>query len=68
MSKFKTQDLLDQLKIQGDYPYAAGYLMSYIEGLAYTLKLTAKQEKILREDIMNHTQAMAIRNEKKGAA
>lgn len=68
MSKYKTQDLLDQLKIQGDYPYAAGYLMSYIEGLTYTLKLTAKQEKIFREDLMKHTQAMAIRNEKRGAA
>lgn len=66
--KYKTQELLDQLKIQGDYPYAAGYLTSFIEGLSYTLKLTAKQEKILREDIMNHTTAMAIRNEKKGAA
>lgn len=68
MSKYQTQELLDQLKIQGDYPYAAGYLMSFIEGLSYTLKLTAKQDKILRETILDHTTAMAIRNEKKGAA
>lgn len=62
MTKFKTQDLLDQLQLQG-YPYAAGYLMSYIEGLAYTVKMTQKQEKLLREDLMKHTQAVAIRNE-----
>lgn len=68
MSKYKAQDLLDQLKIQGDYPYAAGYLMSFIEGLSYTLKLTAKQDKILRETIENHATAMALRNENRKAA
>ena len=66
MSKYRTQDLVDQLKIQGDYPYVAGYLTSLIESLSYTLKLTAKQDKILRETIENHATAMAIRNEKKG--
>lgn len=64
MTKYKTQDLLDQLKIRGsnEYAFAAGYLASMLEAIPYALNLNAKQEKAFRIWMENHTRSVESLN------
>lgn len=54
MSKYKTKALLDVLIERDGYAYAAGYLISVLEYLPYSVNLNAKQEKAFREYIEKH--------------
>lgn len=63
--KYKTNELAEQLINHGGYAFATGYLTTFIENIPFTVKMTAKQEKLLQEYVR---QSLFYVNNLKGLA
>ena len=60
--KYRTNELVEQLLIRGNSEYAMGFLCTLIEMLPSTAKLTAKQDKAMREAIEDCITGLKLKN------